>query len=460
MGGMFLEVVRSPGLAHLSYIVGHGGRAAVIDPRRDVDAYLDIARKNGAVISHIFETHRNEDYVIGSVELARKTGAAILHGKALPFTYGRAVAEGERIEIGKLVLSVLETPGHTFESISVVLADTASGPDPVAVFTGDALFVGDVGRTDFFPDRAAEVAGLLFDSIHEKLLPLGDHVLIYPAHGAGSVCGRSMAEREFSTIGIERLQNALLALDKPAFIARKTAERHPLPPYFKLMEGYNLNGNAPRLCDLAPMRPFSPAEFEAARAGGLFVLDIRSPEAIAGAFIPGSLAVPLEMLAAWGGFFLPSGARIGLVANDPEDAAEAVKRLWRMGYDAVAGILDGGLGAWETSGRDYDRIPSVHVSELVARINAKVDFTLLDVRTPEETAGGVLPGALPIPLDHLTARLAEVPRDKPVTTFCGSGARAIIAASILKNAGFAHVEDSLGSMAACRAWGCPLGDPA
>ena len=456
MGGMFLEIVRSPGLAHLSYIVGHNGRAAVIDPRRDVDAYVDIARAGGAVISHIFETHRNEDYVIGSVELARRTGAEILHGKALAFAYGRAVAEGERIGIGGLTLSVLETPGHTFESISVVLTDTTSGPGPVAVFTGDALFVGDVGRTDFFPGRGEEVAGLLYDSIHKKLLPLGDQVLLYPAHGAGSVCGRSMAEREFSTLGLERLQNGLLRLDKPAFIARKAAERHPLPPYFKLMEEYNLKGNAPRLCDLVPPRPFNPAEFEAEREKGLFVLDIRSPEAIAGAFIPGSLAVPLDMIAAWAGFFLPAGARIGLVVNEAAEVETARAYLWRMGYDDMAGFLAGGLGAWETSGRDYDRIPAVHVAELVSRITSGADFTLLDVRTPEEAAGGLLPGARHIPLDRLPGRLAEVPRDKPVTTFCGSGARAIIAASLLKSAGFAQVEDSLGSMAACRAYGCPL----
>jgi hydroxyacylglutathione hydrolase len=239
---MFLEKVRSAGLAHLSYIVGDKGEAAVIDPRRDCKVYADIAQTQGAKITHIFETHRNEDYVIGSLDLARLTGAEIYHGKNLPFTYGNSVSEGDTFALGDVLLTVLETPGHTYESISIVLADNSLSENPLGVFTGDALFIGDVGRTDFFPDRAEEVAGLLYDSIFKKLLPLGDHVILFPAHGEGSVCGGSLSSREFSTLGYERKHNAVLQITDPSdFIKYKMNEHHHIPPYFKKMEKYNLN---------------------------------------------------------------------------------------------------------------------------------------------------------------------------------------------------------------------------
>jgi hydroxyacylglutathione hydrolase len=207
---MFLEKIKSDGIAHLSYILGDGLEAAVIDPRRDCQIYIDIAARQGTRISRIFETHRNEDYIIGSKDLVQRTGATIHHGKAFNFAFGKAVSEKDSFELGGLRLTILETPGHTFESISIVVTDTNFGDDAVAVFTGDTLMIGDVGRTDFFPDRAKEVAAALYDSIFTKLLPLGDQTIIYPAHGAGSVCGDSMASREFSTIGHERLNNPVL----------------------------------------------------------------------------------------------------------------------------------------------------------------------------------------------------------------------------------------------------------
>jgi len=210
---MFLEKIHSNGLSQLSYIIGHGGRAAVIDPRRDCDIYLDIAARNGAAIRHIFETHRNEDYVIGSTELALKTGAEVYHGQAFDFAYGNPVSAGDTFEFGDLTLEVIEAPGHTYESISIAVADRSFGDDPVAVFSGDALFSGDVGRTDFFPDQAEEVAGLLYDSIFERLLPLGDHVILLPTHGAGSVCGSGQRAIIAASIlkqhGFDRVEDSL-----------------------------------------------------------------------------------------------------------------------------------------------------------------------------------------------------------------------------------------------------------
>jgi hydroxyacylglutathione hydrolase len=243
---MFLEKIKSEGIAHLSYILGDGLDAVVIDPRRDCGIYAEIAAQQGVRITRIFETHRNEDYIIGSQDLARRTGAAIYHGKALDFSYGEGVCEGDTFEVGDLHLKILETPGHTFESISIVVTDKNYGEDAVAVFTGDALFIGDVGRTDFFPDQARKVAGALYDSIFANLLPLGDQTIIYPAHGAGSSCGDSMAAREFSTIGHERLHNPVLQKkDRDSFIDFKVHEHHYLPPYFKKMEQYNQFGSPP-----------------------------------------------------------------------------------------------------------------------------------------------------------------------------------------------------------------------
>jgi hydroxyacylglutathione hydrolase len=442
-------------LAHLSYIIGHKGEAAVIDPRTDVDAYLEIARDNACAITHIFETHRNEDYVIGSRPLAQRTGAEIHHGANLDFGYGNGAKEGDAFDIGGMRLKILETPGHTFESISIALYDTASGEEAVGVFTGDALFIGDVGRTDFFPDRAEEVAGLLYESIHDKLLPLGDQCLLWPAHGAGSVCGSAMAPREFSSLGYERKNNPRLQLGHDEFINFKVNEHHYQPPYFRKMEEYNQSGEGPVLRESARPQPVSAERFENAMSDGLQVLDTRSPEAFAGAFIPGSLSIPMTMIPSFAGWYLDYERPIGLVVEDAEQTEQAVRHLTRLGYHRIPYFLEG-MTSWETTGRDYDRIPAVHADELVERIQGAEPFTLLDVRAKDEFESGRLPNAQHIYVGELSARVDEVPRDKPVTTFCGSGKRAIIAASILKRNGFEHVEDSLGSMAACKKVGCPI----
>lgn len=452
---MFLETVRSEGLSHLSYLLGDGVEAAVIDPRRDCGIYPELAERHGARITHIFETHRNEDYVVGSLELARLTGADIRHGAALPFGYGLATRDGDRFDFGNARISVLETPGHTDESLSFVLADMASSEDPVAVFTGDALFIGDVGRTDFYPDRAREVAGLLYDSIFEKLLPLGDHVVLCPAHGAGSVCGGGMADRELSTLGYERRHNpALQVAGREAFIERKVAERHHMPPYFRRMEKANLEGPPP-LGRLVPPRPLSAAQVEAAREGGLLVIDVRSPEAAAGAHIPDSLALPLDMIASYAGWFVPYDVPLVLVAESSGDATDAQRFLARLGFDRVQGYLEGGMTAWEASGGGLGRLNAISAATLKERLESGADFTILDVRSEDEYSAGHLPGAVNIHLGELPARLDGVPSARPVTTICSTGRRATVAASLLRRLGVEDVETCLGSMEACRAVGCP-----
>ncbi len=454
---MILETVRSDGLAHLSYLVGHKGRAAVIDPRRDIDVYLRLARRHGCRITHVFETHRNEDYVIGSQEVARRTRATVLHGEGLDWGYGETVSEGDEFAFGDLRLRVLATPGHTFDSISLAMIDTSTGDDPVAVFTGDALFVGDVGRTDFFPDRAEEVAGLLYDSIFETLLPLGDHVLVYPAHGAGSVCGHNMAPRDVSTLGYERRFNpALQVPDRDAFIANKTSEHHYKPPYFKQMELYNQEGSAPPMPVLPDVPRLEAEAFADAADAGAFVLDVRGPEAFAGAFVPGSLNVPADMIGAYAGWFVPYDRDVLLVVEDEEDLEPAVRSLVRIGIDRIAGYLGGGLQAWETAGKTFADLPVMTARKLAEAGTGAEGPLVLDVRKDAEYKEGHVVGAQHIFLGHLPDRLDEVPGDRPVVTFCGSGQRASIAASILSRNGFTDVANNLGSMAACRAVGCPI----
>ncbi len=453
---MFLEKIRSEGLAQLSYLVGDGGRAAVIDPRRDCAIYREIADRQGVQITHIFETHRNEDFVVGSCELAEMTGATILHGAELPFEYGRTAGEGDVYRFGDISLRVLKTPGHTDESLSLVLADCSFSDHPLAVFTGDALFIGDVGRADFFPERAEEVAGLLYNSIFKKILPLGDQVLLYPAHGAGSVCGSGMASREFSSLGYERRFNPSLQVEgREDFIRMKVSEKHYYPPYFKQMEKLNLVG-PPRLAALPRPAPLTADAFAAKMDEGMVALDTRSPEAFSGAYIPRSLAIPLDMIPAYAGWFLPYDREIGLVVQNFADVKPAVRYLTRLGYSKTVAYLDEGLHGWEVSGRHYGRIPAIYAGELKTRIDQGKDFVLLDVRKAEEIAASRLPGSTAIFLGEVPDRLDEIPRNKPIVTFCGSGRRAIIAASILKQNGFAEVENCLGSMAACQAVGCPI----
>ena len=453
---MFLEKVKSEGIAHLSYILGDGNHAAVIDPRRDCRIYQEIAARNGVSIRYIFETHRNEDYVIGSQDLARLTGASIHHGSALDFRYGEAAREGDRFPLGELELKVLETPGHTLESISLVLLDRNTGDDAVAVFTGDALFVGDVGRTDFYPDRAREVAGALYDSLFDKILPLGDQVILYPAHGAGSVCGDNMSAREFSTLGHERLHNPALQVDgREQFIRNKLEETHPQPAYFKTMERYNREG-APPLESVPEPPPLSLEQVDEHLQRDALLLDLRSPEAFAGAFIPGSLAIPLELVPAYAGYLIGYDREVVLAAETQQQVTLAARYLARMGYDRIAGYLAGGMTGWEVSGRPYDCIGAVHAETLDRRLRNHESFTLLDVRKESEVEQARLAGSTHIFLGDLPQRLDEISRDKPVVTFCGSGKRAIIAASILKRNGFSQVEDSLGSIAACIQVGCVM----
>jgi len=447
---MFFEVVRQPGLSHMSYVIGGRGKAAVIDPRRDCEIYIDIAHRHDARIVHIFETHRNEDYLTGAVDLARFTGAEIYHGRRLPFKFGNPVRDGDAFNAGSGRITVIETPGHTDESISLAFADTAFSSEPIAVFTGDTLFVGGTGRTDFYPERAQEMAGMLYDSIIERLAAMGDGVIVYPAHSAGSLCGAGIAAREFSTIGYERMHNPILRRSRNEFIFSKLDEQHYKPPYFQRMHALNLQGRT-ELGRLPKPVPMSPDEFAAAIQDGMYVLDVRSAEAYGGASIQASQAMPQQLIGRYAGWHCPYDSAIGLVAENETQAREAVIMLLRMGYDSVKGYLAGSMNAWERSGREFQSIPGIHIYDVLQRVEAREEFLVIDVRTKQEYDRQHLPNAVNMFVGTIQQHTGELPENTPLVTFCSSGRRAMVAASILKRHGFSDVQDCLGSASALEA---------
>ncbi|UAB78845.1 MBL fold metallo-hydrolase [Erythrobacter sp. SCSIO 43205] len=447
---MLLEKIKTPGLSHLSYLIGSGGKAAVIDPRRDCEIYLEKARAEGLEITHIFETHRNEDLITGSPILAEMTGAKVLHGPnaAGEIAFAQTAREGDTFEIGQLTIEVLETPGHTDDHLAFVIHDREYADGPVGVFTGDALFVGDVGRTDFYPDRKREVAGLLYDSL-QKLLALGDQAILYPAHGAGSVCGSGMAEREFSTIGHERRNNPRLQLgEREAFIEAKIAENHYQPPYFRLMERLNIEGAeaAPRV--LRPKRLTLP---EMRQAQADHVIDLREPLAYASGHFPGSMCLPVGMISAFAGWFVREGETMLLVGSDEEQLSSAMSHLTRIGLDNVMGGYNGVVPA-AANGATMNAIPMVDTDTVKSRLDgADGDWTLLDVRDADEREAAAIEGSEHIYVGELNERWSELDKDKSYTLMCASGMRATVAAGWLASRGFRNIDVYLGSMGAWKA---------
>lgn len=457
---MFIERIKSDGLAHLSYLIGSKGEAAVIDPRRDCEIYLEVATANNSRITRIFETHRNEDLLSGSAVLAERTGASVFHGPnpAGNVEYATTTRDGEEFEIGAIVLRVLETPGHTDDSLSFAIYDKEFPEGAFAVFTGDSLFVGDVGRCDFYPDRAREVAGLLFDSLR-KLESLGDHVVIYPAHGAGSVCGSGMASREVSTIGHEKVNNPRLGIrDKDAFIEAKLSENHEHPPYFRYIEETNLSGAEPVSASLIPS-PMTPGDLKNESAGNVTLVDVRSPSAFLGAHLHSSLSLPEDMISAFAGWFLKPDDSIVLIVEDVQQAERSARYLARIGYDNIRGYLASSLAAWAASGGDFGTIPVLDAEQVHARVKNRPDkWRLLDVRKADEVRDEKIADANHLYLGELPGRLDELDRKNAYTVMCASGARATVAASLLSKSGFDNVDLFLGSLGAWKHEGFSTSD--
>ena len=451
---MFIERIVSEGIAHNSYLIGGRSEAWVIDPRRDCEIYLETTNKKGIHITHVFETHRNEDYVIGSLELASRTGAQIWHADTqLDYQYGEPVEEGQEWKMGGLKLEAIHTPGHTPGSVSYLLRDNSGAP--WMVFCGDTLFAGDVGRVDLLGmDRAKELAGELYDSIFEKLLPLGDGVIVCPAHGAGSVCGTSITDRPWTTIGLERKLNPMLQFqDRDTFIS-KAARELERPPYFRKMEELNVAG-APFLKNLPISTPLNPKQFSA-RQKKAEVLDTRMELGFSAAHVPGSLSIWLSGLPSFAGWFL-SYEKPLLLVTESRDPSEAVLSLIRMGYDNIDGHLSGGMLAWHTAGLASASVKTYTVQELCTFLDQGQKPLILDVRSQEELdSEGRIPGALHIHITQLPSRIDDVPADREVHIFCGSGLRSMIAASLLKRTHRNNVAVILGGFSGWNSTTCPI----
>jgi glyoxylase-like metal-dependent hydrolase (beta-lactamase superfamily II)/rhodanese-related sulfurtransferase len=420
----------------LSYLIGcpQAGEAVVVDPARDrVADYLALARKKGLRIAHIVETHVHADHVSGNQALAGRSGAAIhVHPAAGAAFAHRDAADGARIRVGQIAVTVLHTPGHTPDSICLLVADLSRGAEPWFVLTGDTLFVGDVGRPDFGGEQAAAA---LHSSLTGRLLTLPDSVEVYPAHGAGSSCGRAMSGKTASTIGFERRFNpALQARGVEDFVRRLMTGLPPKPPNFERIVARN---RAQALEPAGDPRPLSAAQVGEALAKGGAVLDVRSPEEFGAGHIPGALNVWIEspQFATRAGWFLPPDSPIALVVGGPSDLVRAVAGLSRIGLDEVAGYLQWGMSEWRGQDRPVAAVPQITVHELATMREERPDLVVVDVREPFEWDEGHIEGARHLPMTEALRRMAELPADRPKAVLCAGGLRSSTVISALARAG-------------------------
>ncbi len=443
---LILELIKSEGIAHHSYLIGDGGEGVVVDPRRDVDVYLDLAQDHDLEIKYVFETHRNEDYTIGSRELEDITGALIYHGSKLEFEYGMEVFDGDKFELGSLELEVLETPGHTPESISILLRDKSVSEDPYLIFTGDLIFAGELGRCDLLGEsQVSWMAQLLYESIQEKILPLGDNVIICPAHGAGSVCGADIRDHDLSTIGYEQKTNPVLRMNKEQFIKFKLREKLYTPPYFKKMEENNQKG-AEVLGVLPYLRPLKYPQIKEMMNKDAQIIDIRKPTSFGGGHIPHSLNIWREGLSGFVGYFVNYEDPIILVNDNEGQLDPMLRQLIRLAYDNIYGYLGGGFPKWYLAGQEVGKLDMWSVHQLKKVLDRKEDVFLLDVRKFNDYKKRRIAGAHHIWVGDIPERIKEVPQDKKVVVYCDSGHKSTTACSILKQNGYTNLSSVLGSM--------------
>ena len=444
-------------LAHASYLIGDEktGTAAVVDPQRDIGIYLAFAAEHKLQIKHVFLTHLHADFVAGHLELRDQLGAKIYLGAKAQAEYKfTPMADGSAVEFGRVRMKALETPGHTPESISIAVYDLdKSETEPHAILTGDTLFVGDVGRPDLRAAlgwSATDLGALLYDSLQMKILPLPDASLVYPAHGAGSLCGKAISKETVSTIGEQRRVNyALQPMSKKAFIELVTADQPEAPPYF--VYDAVLNSKERATLDEALERELKPLELERIlelRANGAQILDTREPEEFAAAHLAGSTNIGLSgQYATWAGTILNREKPIVIIANPGREAESAV-RLGRIGFDNVAGYLKGGMESFSSRDeltRKSERYSAAFAAEILASREAP---QFLDVRTPREREGKMIEGSVNIPLNRLPERVGELDKNRPVLVHCAGGYRSSIAASLLEQAGFSDVSEIAGGLAA------------
>jgi hydroxyacylglutathione hydrolase len=445
-------------LAHASYLVGDqdSGTAAIVDPQRDIDQYLKDAEEQNLQIRYVFLTHFHADFVAGHLELRDRVGAEICLGARAQADYAfRSMKEGDCVEFGNVRLKILETPGHTPEGISILLYDLAvSDAVPHAVFTGDTLFIGDVGRPDLMASvgiSANDLAGLLYDSLQNKILPLPDETLVYPAHGAGSMCGKHLSSDTSSTIGTQRKYNyALQPMDQTEFIALVTADQPEAPQYFSYdaMLNKSERGTLDQVLKRV-LKAVSLEEVLTLQQTGAQVLDVRDPADFAGGHLAGSVNIGLGgKFATWAGTILTQHKPIVIVA-EPGRESEAAMRLGRIGFDQVVGYLENGMETLASRADLVARTDRITAATLAEQLQEHAgSLCVLDVRTESEWNKTHIDTSVNIPLNHLEGRLNEVRREGPVVVHCATGYRSSIAASILARHGMTHVMDLVGGMEA------------
>jgi hydroxyacylglutathione hydrolase len=457
---MKLKQFEVPGLAHYSYVLGSDGKAVVIDPKRDCDTYVTYAAQQDLKITHVLETHIHADYASGALELAKITGAELwlsAHDRGSKFEYSfdhHEFGDGDELSAGDLRIAAVHTPGHTPEHLSFLVYEKSRCGQPLALFSGDFIFVGALGRPDLLgEDEKPKLAAALYQSVHARISGLPDGVELYPAHGAGSLCGSGMAERSQSTLGYERFCNIFMAdREEREFIDAILKSVPELPDYYLRMKEVNSRG--PRqLGDLPGDHSFAPAEFKAQLESlHPVIIDLRRPEAFGGAHIPGSFNIgATDNLSTWAGWIIPPDQPILLVGDEGVDLEEARRSLIRVGLDDVRGFLKGGMTAWMEAGFDQAHVRQISVKELAALLDEREPLLVLDVRSRKEWCSGHIDGAVHIPGGDLPKRVKEVPVDVPVAVICGSGYRSSIAASVLERAGHSSIRNVGGGMAAWNA---------
>lgn len=453
---MHIEQIYTGCLAHGAYYIESNGEAAIVDPLREVQPYLDRATKNGANIKYVLETHFHADFVSGHLDLAKKTGAAIVYGPtAEPGFEAHVAKDGELLKVGDLTIQVLHTPGHTMESSCFLLKDE-SGKD-VAVFTGDTLFIGDVGRPDLAQKAGVltmeDLAGHLYDSLRNKIMPLADEVVVYPGHGAGSACGKNMSKETTSTIGAQKASNYALRanMTKPEFIREVTEGLTTPPKYFPLNVRMNKLGY--ESFDTVMQRAaqaLSPAGFEeAVNATEALVLDVRPAQEFAKGFIPNAINISLDgQFAPWVGALIMDVQQPLALVTPVGREEETITRLSRIGFDHVVGYLKGGMESWIDAVKAVDQIRTITPAEFAEEAQKTPGLKLVDVRRVSEYEAEHVKDVLNYPLDYINDFLGELNRNETYYLYCATGNRSMVAASILKTRGFDHVVDIKGGIKA------------
>lgn len=438
-------------LAHASYYIGSGKEAAIVDPQRDVTEYLAEAEARGQQIKYVIETHLHADFVSGHIELARKTGAQIVFGEKAKAEFEHlAVKDGDVLPLGSVRLKILETPGHTPEGISILVEDAENAAEPTKILTGDTLFIGDVGRPDLAGGAgftSAQMAEMLYDSLHEKLLKLSDETEVYPAHGAGSLCGKNMSKETWSTIGHQRKFNyALQPMSKADFVRMMTAETPEMPAYFPKSAARNRAG-ATELEEIEKPRAMTPEEIS--RFEGL-ILDVRSADAYGAEHVPNSLNIGLGgQFASWAGTLISMETPLVIVAESEEKMEEAVMRLARVGLESVKGYLAGGVGAWKNAGFATKTIEQLSVTEAQKQIAATPDAQFIDVRRAGEYESGHAARAEFLTLSEVEKlAAAKLDKSRPTYIICAGGYRSSAASSFLERQGFQELYNLTGGTTA------------